>query len=258
MGVRPGAGRLVVLVLAACFVSGPPARAARSQEWGRDFGLLSLGLCGGVQLWTLADLEKSIAARADEVALDGFRVGNDSFNPGFGYGVEAQLRLSERWFSRLLFDWTRLSLEDRDRQFLESLGGRERTPVSLSYESRVQTHPLLMQVGLGRSWRNPSLRFAVAGGLLVAPIKVIDNITVYMETTTTSEVSATGTGLGGELSFSCDYFTDSDMNVYLELFGRAGGTDVELEDAVWESTIFPRTRHVGLGGAGLRLGFRWI
>ena len=235
-----------------------PAHAIRTAEWGRDFGTWSLAVSGGVQLWTLTDLESAITARAEELAIDGYQVGKDSFNPAFAYGAELQVRLSEKWFTRLQFDWTRLSLDDRDRQFLQYLGGRQRTPVSLSYETKVQTHPLLAELGLGRSWRNSSLRFGLAGSLVVAPIKVLDEITVYIEQTTTSEVSATGTGVGGELTVSCDYFTDSDMNVFMELFGRMGGTDVELDDGVWESTILPGSRHIGIGGAGLRVGFRWI
>jgi hypothetical protein len=149
-------------------------------------------------------------------------------------------------------------VEDRDRQSLHFLGGRERVPVSLTVESRVQTRPVLAAIGIGRAWRTPAVRFAVAGSLVVAPIRVVDEMGVYLEQETISEIEATGTGFGGELTASLDYFTDTDMNLYVELFGRAGHTDVELVDAIWESTAFPGTRRVDLEGAGVRVGFRWI
>ena len=182
-------------------------------------------------------------------------MGHDSFNPAFAFGGELQIRLSKARFTRVQLDWTRLSLDDRDRQFLQYLGGRTRAPVSVSYKTRVETHPLLAEIALGRSWRNPSPpRCRADSWWLIRS----HEITVYIESETVSEASASSTGLGGELTMSCDYFTDSNMNVFMEIFGRTGGADVELDDGVWESTIIPGTRHVGISGVGLRLGFRWI
>jgi len=237
-------------------LAAPAPGAASDRE--RDFGTVTLGMTGGFQLWTLPSLEKAVARRAEDLAQDAYLLPESSYDLTFSYGGEIQVRLDAGWFARAQLEWTRLRLEDRDRQFLQFLGSRERTPVSVSYSTRVETRPLLAALGLGRAWRGESVRLGLAASLIVAPIKVVDEIGVFLESDTVSEVTATGTGLGGELSASLDYFTDANMTLYLELFGRTGGTDVELDDRSWESTILPGTRRVDLEATGIRLGFRWI
>lgn len=242
----------------AMVVAAGPAHAVRSKEWGRDFGRLSFAVSGGFQIWTLTDVERAVDARAQSLAVDGYRVGADSFNPSMAYGGELQLRWNKGWFSRLELDWTRLSVEDRDRQYLQVLGAGPQ-PVSVGYETKVETHPILAALGLGHSWRNESLRWACAGNVLVAPMRIVDALTVYHDGVShDSRIEATGTGVGGEVTVSLDYLTDTSMNVFVELFGRGGHTEVKLDNGIYESSILPGTRNVGLGGAGIRVGFRWI
>ena len=249
--------RILILLVSAGLLGGS-AGTVRAGPGTRDFGPVSLGLTGGFQMWTLPALENAIRLRAGELALDGFDLGADSYDLTYAYGAELQFRLSRSWFARAQFDWTRLTVEDRDREFLQYLGGGQRSAVSLSYATRVQTRPVIGSFGLGHSWQGASVRLGLSGNLLVAPLKVEDRISVYIETETISEVTATGTGLGGEFAASLDYYTDASMNLYVELFARTGRVDVTLDDAVWESTILPERRRVDLGGGGIRVGFRWI
>lgn len=246
------------LLVAVCLGAPRTVSAADEPKWDRDFGFVTLGITGGFQYWSLSDLEAAVDRRATELAVDGYAMEPGAYPMTFSYGLDLQFRLTRAWFARAQFDWVRLSVDDRDRRSLQFLGARERTPVSLSAKTRVETHPLVMAFGLGRSWRTPSLRWGLASGLVVAPLKVVDEIGVFLEADTVSEVEATGTGFGADLAVSCDYFTDSNMNLFAELFGRIGSADVELTDDVWESTILPGTRRVNLDGVGLRLGFRWI
>jgi hypothetical protein len=236
----------------------PAVAADDESEWNRDFGSLTVGVSGGFQYWSLSDLEAAIDERAAAFASDGYALEPGAYSTTFAYALDLQFRFSKRWFARTQLEWTRLSVDDRDRQSLQFLGARERTPVSLTAKTQVQTRPVLFSVGIGRSWRGPSLRWALVGGLVIAPLKVVDEIGVFLEADTVSEVEATGTGLGADLALSCDYFTDSNMNLFAEIFGRAGSGDVKLTDDVWESTILPGTRRVNLDGIGIRLGFRWI
>ena len=250
--------RTLTLFLAGSLLAAAAGPPSAKGEGSRDFGAVTLGLTGGFQMWTLPALEDAVRLRAEEVALDGFDVGADSYDLTYAYGVELQVRLTRSWFARAQFDWTRLTLEDRDREFLQFLGGGQRSGVSLSYSTRVQTRPLIGSFGLGHAWQGNAVRLGISGNLVVAPLKVEDKLGVFIETETVSEVTSSGTGLGAELAASLDYYTDARMNLYLELFARTGRVDVTLDDDVWESTILPGTRRVDLGGGGIRVGFRWI
>lgn len=223
-----------------------------------DFGTVSLALAGGFQMWTLPALEDALRLRGEELAQDGYELGRESFDLTYAYGAELEVRLSRAWFARAQFEWTRLRLEERDRRFVQFLGGAERTPVSLSYGTKVQTRPVLASVGLGRAWRTRAVRMGLSGSLVLAPLRVVDEINVYLETETITEVQSKGTGVGAELAASLDYFTDVEMNLFVELFGRIGAVDVETEDDLWNGTIVPARRRVDLDGGGIRVGFRWI
>ena len=246
------------IVLASLAASCPALAQEEEQVWRRDFGTVTVGVSGGFQHWSLSDLEEAFDRRSADYASDGYVLEASSYPTTMSYGLDLQYRFSRRWFARAQFDWVRLTFDDRDRQSLQFLGSRDLTPVALTAKTRVQTQPLLMSFGLGRSWRNPSVRWGVTTGFVVAPLKVIDEIGVFLESDTVSEIEATGTGLGADLAVSCDYFTDSNMNLFAEIFGRVGSADVELERPIWESTILPGTRAVNLDGVGIRLGFRWI
>lgn len=252
----PRAFRAAAVLVALTAGGASPARAA--PERVHDFGTVSFGVGGGFQWWSLNSLEDAVRERADDLARDGYDLGHTSFDPSYAYCGEIQVRLGRSWFARAGLEWVRLAVEDRDRQFLQFLGGRGRTPVSLSYRTEVGTRPVVAAFGLGRAWRSRSVRLGLATSLVVAPLRVTDEINVYMDTETVSEARADGTGLGGEVSASLDYFTDVDMNLFLEFFARQGQVDVRMEDPVWDSTILPDRRQVDLSGFGIRAGFRWI
>jgi hypothetical protein len=165
--------------------------------------------------------------------------------------------VSRNWFAYLQVDWTQLKFDDRDLRTVPALGGAERTPVSISYESRVRTRPFIFTPGIGRAWHSRAVRFAIAANAVIAPLKVEDFFNVYLDTEHDSEVSATGTGFGYGGTVTMDYLTDTNMTLFLEGFFRVGGTDVELDSSEWESPTVPGTRTVDFTGGGLRLGFRW-
>jgi hypothetical protein len=225
----------------------------------RSFGTMSLGFTGGFERWSLSGLRDALDARAAVYAEDGFDLSDaGKFGTTYGYGVELQFRLTRNWFARTQAVWTRMSAETRDRQNLELLGGRDTTPVSLTYTTRVQTRPLLFAVGLGRAVRFSSVRWGLSGSWLMAPMKVIDELELYIDASTKSEVESNGFGQGAEALVSVDYFTDSNMTLYVEVFYRVGDATVELGTAEWGSTTIPTKRRVDLDGGGIRLGFRWI
>lgn len=242
-----------------------PAEAARAQtgagepiDISRDFGRFSLGIGGGFQLWTLTALEGTLDTRADQLALDGFAFDSAKFDLTFSYGLEIQSRLTRNWFARAQFEWSQLSWNDRNQTHISQLGSTQRTPVSIAYETKVRTDPLFFTFGAGRAFVGKAVRFAFSGNVVVAPLRVEDVLEVHKESSTTSEVTSSGTGLGLEADFSVDYFTEVRTTLYVELFVRAGSTTVELEEGYWESTIFPQKRRVDFDGAGLRVGLRWF
>ncbi len=244
------AGLSAAAVLGAADVVHPAER--------REFGPVSVALSGGFQSWSLASLEDALRERGEELATDGYALGGGSFDLTYAYAGEFQFRLSRAWFARAQVEWTRLKLEERDRRFLHFLGGADRTPVSLSYTTRVHTRPVIAQLGLGRAWAGRSVRVGLAGSWVVAPLRVVDEINVYLETETVTEVRSEGTGMGAEFAASLDYFTDVEMTLFLELFGRFGAADVHTENDVWNGTVVPERRRVDLDGMGVRVGFRWI
>lgn len=255
--------RTVLLAALAAFPALVPVAAVHAADAvhpGRrhEFGPVTVALSGGFQTWMLPGLEDALGERGVELAGDGYALGGGDFDLTYAYAGEFQFRLSRAWFARLGIEWTRLRLEERDRQFLQFLGGAERSPVSLSYTTRVHTRPVIAGLGLGRAWTGRSVRFGVSGSWVLAPVRVVDEINVYLETETVSEVRSEGTGMGAELAASLDYFTDVEMTLFLELFGRLGAADVHTEDDVWNGTIVPERRRVDLDAAGVRLGFRWI
>jgi hypothetical protein len=216
-------------------------------------------MTGGFQSWSLSSLETTLGDRAEIFGASGYRLETADFGPTFSYGLEMELRLTERWFLRAQGEWTRLKWEDRDRQFLASLGGRNRTPISVGYQTRVQTRPVLFAVGAGTARELWSARFALSGSLLIAPMRVVDDVVVsVVESRTETQIVASGTGTGFELDLAVDYFTEVRSTLYVEAFLRRGGTTVSLDDDVWETTAFPSERRVDLDGFGIRLGLRWI
>jgi hypothetical protein len=236
----------------------PPSSFPTEEAAPRQFGSVTVGLSGGFQMWTLTGLEELIEDRAADFAQDGFELSSDTFEVTFSYGLELQLRLTRAWFLRGQFEWARLQVEDRDRKFLSPLGGRDRTPVSLSYQTRVRTAPVFLTIGPGRSVELESVRFGFSGGVVIAPVRVEDVLSVHMQSTTKSKVLSTGIGYGLEGTASVDYFTDVRTTLFLELFYRYGATPVSLQDGYWESTNLPGERRVDFSGGGIRLGLRWI
>lgn len=253
-GARMAAAALLLLPALAA-----PAAAERFEVHERYFGGMSLGFTGGFEHWSLSGLEEALDARAAVYGADGFDIRDaGDFGTTYGYGAELQFRLTEHWFLRTQADWTRMTSETRDRQNLAILGGRDTTPVSLTYKTRVQTNPLLFSVGVGRSVRFTSVRWGLSANWLLAPMKVVDELELYIDASTKSEVEATGFGQGAEALLSLDYFTDSNMTLYVETFARMGSATVELGPSDWESTTLPTRRRIDLDGIGIRLGFRWI
>jgi hypothetical protein len=168
-------------------------------------------------------------------------------------------RLTETWCGRTHWVWTRGRWEDRAGALLATLGGSCRTPISISMESRVQSRPLLFALGAGAARELSAIRLALAGSLIVAPVRLEDRVQVaVVESVTDTEVSATGTGLGFELGATVDYFTEVRTTLYLEGFWRTGSTTVTLEESVWDGSTFPSERRIDFDGFGVRLGLRWI
>ena len=250
VGVAGGAGALGAL---------PVTGMAAPEERPPRFGTISIGLTGGFQTWGLSGLEETLSDRARLFAQNGYEMDGGEFGPTYGYGAEFQVRLTELWFLRAQFEWTRLSWEDRDRQFLAPLGSSSRTPVSVSYESRVQTRPLLVALGGCAARELSSIRVGISGNALIAPVRLVDRLQIsVVESVTETEVVSTGTGVGFELDVAVDYLTEVQTTLYLEAFWRTGSTTVTLEDPVWESDVFPAERSIDLDGIGIRLGMRWI
>lgn len=252
--------RVLVSLAALALLAGPsPSPASPVDEEPQRFRSFSLAFTGGFQGWSLTGLEETIADRAALYEAQGYELQEGDFPLTYSYGAEAEFRLTETLFLRAQLEWTRLKWDDRDRQFLSTLGGRSRTPISLTFESRVQTHPLLFGVGAGAARELTSVRFAISGNLLVVPVKVIDNVTLsVVESKTESEIVATGTGVGFELDGTVDYLTDVRSTLFAEAFWRVGSTTVELENRIWESSAFPGKRDIEFDGIGIRLGLRWI
>jgi hypothetical protein len=257
--------RLAPVVLAWILLSSGPAAAQQLPAPSNprilatnEFGRFALGLSAGFQTWSLDGLEQTLDDRAKQLALDGFDFDSGDFGLTFSYGADLQYRLGRDWFALAQFEWTSLAFEDRDRSFLVALGSRNRTAVSIRYRSRVQTRPLLISIGAGRSMEFTSVRVGVTGKAIVAPVSVRDDLVIFIDTESESTVNSTGTGLGLETTASIDYFTETRTTLFVEAFGRVGSAEVSLEPGYWESTILPGKRRVDFGGIGVRLGMRWI
>ena len=244
-----GAALLLALGVAA------PAGAVEPYR----IGGFSLGMTGGFQAWGLSGLEEVLSDRATSFATNGYDLDAAQFNTTFSYGLDLQFRMTEQWFFRTAGEWTRLKWDDRDRTFLATLGAGSRTPVSLSYETKVQTRPVLAMAGIGTAREFTSIRIAFSGNLVIAPVRVTETVEVaIVDSATEIEVTATGVGTGLEIDAAVDYFTDTSTTLYLEAFWRTGSTDVDLDEMIWEGSSFPGTRRVDFDGIGIRLGLRWI
>jgi hypothetical protein len=268
--IRPSPPRLL---LAAGIVLGiallPPPAAAdqpasvfeKKRPVSNYFGRLTLGIGGGFQYWTLASLEDLQDHRGALLAEDDFTFDSSEYEATYGYMVEIQYRLSRGWLIRALTEWTRLSWDRRDRQYIGILGGRVRTPVSISYATEIRTRPLLFTVGAGRALFYREVRLVFLGGLLIAPLGAEDEILVRIGDTAVEEVSthdSRGVGLGFEGGAELDWVTDTQMTLYLEAFFRAGSTTLDATEATVENEFFPGSRDIDLMGFGLRVGLRWI
>lgn len=232
----------------------PPRRVLPTNEFGR----FSLGISGGFQTWSLDGLERTLSDRATHLAQDGFQFEPGAFGLTFSYGLDVQWRLARHWYAHAQFEWTRLSFEDRDRSLLIALGSRDRTPISIGYVSRVATRPLLVSLGGGHSREFHSVRIGGSAKMIIAPLAVEDDLTIFLDSEFESTVRSTGTGLGCEVTASLDYFTQTRTTLFVETFGRVGSTKVSLGERYWESTILPGSRRVDFSGFGIRMGMRWI
>jgi hypothetical protein len=245
---------LVAVLVGSVLVPG----ASRADESGR-FRLLSVGVSGGFQSWSLDGLEETLADRADQFGEQGFLLGPGDFGVTYSYGVEIQVRLTELFFARAQADWTRLKWDDRDRQSLAELGAPSRDGFSLAYESRVKTRPLMYAVGAGVARELTSIRVGLSGSLLIAPVEVEDNIVLARgQSETETNLTSSGTGTGFGLNLGIDWFTEVNTNLFVDLFWRTGSTTVALDQADWESSLVPGKRRVDLDATGIRVGFRWI
>lgn len=252
-------GRTWLGVSLAAVLAGFSEAAGAADDRPPRFGTVTVGLTGGVQTWVLASLEESLGDRALLFGQNGYEFEGGDFGATYAYGADFQIRLTEMWFLRTQLEWTRISWSDRDRQFLAQLGSSSRTPISVSYESQVQTRPFLIAIGGCAARELRSLRIGLAASGLIAPLRLVDLVQVgVVERVIETEVVSSGTGLGFELDASVDYLTDVQTTLYLEAFWRLGSTTVKLEDDVWESDVFPGERSVDLDGFGIRLGLRWI
>jgi hypothetical protein len=245
----------LVAPLATARAADPPPGSGRDSWPG--FGAVSIGFHGGFQLWSLDALEQSLAGRNESFAQDGYQFNDPSFGIAYAFGADFQYRLSRSWFAQLDADWTRVSFDDRDRQTIAFLGGSDRPAVSVSYTSRVETRPLVFAVGLGRAFHTQSVRYALAAQGIVAPLKVVDEFTVFIDEEHETRTEAAGVGFGGGGSFSADYLTETNMTLFVDLFFRIGAADVDLDNPAWESDNLPGTRRVDFTGGGIRLGVRW-
>jgi len=234
------------------------AGTADAEEPGR-FRTLSMGISGGFQSWSLTGLEETLADRADQFGQQGFELAPGDFGITYSYGVEFQVRLTELFFLRAQADWTRMTFDDRYRESLAELSAPSRDGFSLAYETRVKTRPFMYALGGGVAREFESIRIGLFGNLLIAPLELEDTVVLAREQAETeTRLTSTGTGTGFSANLGIDWFTEVRTNLFLDLFWRTGSTTVSLDQAGWESSVFPGERRIDLDATGLRVGFRWI
>jgi hypothetical protein len=247
--------RFPAAVAAAWVLASVPASAAE----GDRFRALSVGVSGGFQSWGLESLERTLDDRSAQFGELGFVPLGKGFGATYSYGVEIQGRLTETFLFRVQADWTRMKIEYRDRRSLAELGAPSRDAFSLYYESRVKSRPLVFALGAGAARELRSLRIGLFGNVLIAPLELEDTVVLARgDAEEETQLTSTGTGTGFEADLAVDWFTDVRTNLFLEVFWRTGSTTVSLDQAGWESSLFPGERRIDLDAVGLRAGFRWI
>ncbi len=251
--------RLLAAILTAIALA-PPASAQdpppTSFEDARRFRRVSFALSVGPGLWSLSSLESFLDRRADTYVDEGFDLHGASFESGFSYGFEIQVRTGDRWYLRATADRTRFHDDVRDRATIAYLGGRR--PVSITYETRIEPRPFLFTIGVGRPWDIRAFRMGVTLGAVIAPVELEETYEIIMDTESNWVQRADGWGLGLESAVAFDYYTEARMTIYAELVGRLGSSTVHLDDPDWESINIPGERNVDFSGVILRLGVRWI
>ena len=245
----------------------PPAAASSSIlevpfDVPSQFGRLTLGLGGGFQFWALSSLEDSQEARARALAADGFSFSASDYNPTYSYAASLETRFARAWVTRAQIEWTRLDWDTRDRRFLAALDGSDRrTPVSVSYGTEIRTRPLLFSLGLGREVFYRSVRILISANGMVVPLAATDEALLVVGSNAVeskTEWDSSGIGPGFEGLVTVDWVPDTDMTIFIESFVRAGSVTIEPDRDADESSFLPSRREVGLGGFGVRVGFRWI
>ena len=98
------------------------------------------------------------------------------------------------------------------------------------------------------------------GGVVLAPIRVTDTVNNWLEAETSvadQEITASGFGVGLDVTATLDYLMESNSSVFVDVFFRLGQTTVEVDQAEWDNSFTPGKREVEFTGGGLRLGVRF-
>lgn len=259
---RPATAFAAGFFLAAVLLLAPsPGHGQENVESGgfqdsRRFRRVSLAVTAGVGTWTLSSLESFHEARAEFFAPYGLDLSDTEYGGSAIYGAELQVRVTDDWYARAGAEWFRTKDDVRHRTTLAYLGGRR--PLSMRIETEVASRPMLFSAGVGRAFYVRAFRAGVTGSAIVAPVRLEETFDLRFDTQAVSRTVARGIGLGLELAGSIEMYTDARMNLLVELYGRAGSTDVELEHPSWGGTNIPVERNIDFTGVGLRMGFRWI
>lgn len=233
-----------------------PVQLDREFQDSRRFRRVAFAVSAGVGTWTLSSLESFHEARAEFYEPYGLNLHGADYGPSVIYGAELQVRLDDHWYARGTAEWFRTKTDVRYRTTLAYLGGRR--PLSVTMETQVSSHPLLFSAGIGRAFLVHSYRVGVTASGILAPVRLEESYELRFDTPSKMQQDANGFGLGLELAGSIEMFTDARMNIVLELYGRAGSADADLENPVFGSTNIPVERDIDFTGLGLRMGFRWI
>ena len=245
-----------LLLAARTSAAQEPVQLDREFQDSHRFRRVAFAVTAGVGTWMLSSLESLHEARADFYEPYGLNFHGADYGPSVIYGAELQVRIDDHWYARGAAEWFRTKTDVRNRSTLPYLGGRR--PLSMIIETQVSAHPLLFTAGIGRAFPVASYRVGVTASGILAPVRLEESYELRFDTPSKIEQDANGFGLGVELAGSIEMFTDARMNIVLEVYGRAGSADADLENPPFASTNIPMERNIDFTGLGFRMGFRWI
>ncbi len=216
---------------------------------------IRFAISAGAQTWSLETLESVSSDRAADVAGAGFRLEGIEYGWVPAFGAEFRIDFHKPWFFRLHGEWLRMRAEDRSGTVLLEMGRGSRF-VSVGYETEVRTRPFIASIDFGRSFWLGGTPVYLCVGPVLAPVKVTDTYTDWIEgETSIGELKreATGFGVGVVGTLTLGYFAGT-TDLFLEFFYRNGSTQVELDEPDFERPLLPLKREIEFTGGGVRLG----